>query len=161
GIKCKAGWTGESVSHDDDAKGECFRKYDDPKDSYHDHSDFLKNGQRYSFLFELDPLDYEKWAYGLKKAGYATNPKYPQILIKLIEDYHLLDFTLIAMGKMEPGQEMLAKIKAASKETTASFAKVSTPRETIAVVEEPVLPDYPSGEFKINDTKVVFVKKNT
>src|SRR5689334_3011252 len=107
GIKCKAGWTGESVSHDDDRKGECFRKYDDPKDSYRDHSDFLKTGQRYAFLFELDPLDYQKWAYGLKKAGYATNPKYPQILIKLIEDYHLQDFTLIAMGKMEAGQEMI------------------------------------------------------
>lgn len=161
GIKCKTGWTGESVTHDDDAKGECFRKYDDPKDSYRDHSDFLKNGQRYAFLFNLDPLDYEKWAYGLKKAGYATNPKYPQILIKLIEDYHLQDFTMIAMGKMEPGEEMLAKIKAAGAETTPSFAKASAVSETVSVVEEPVMPDYPSGEFRINDTRVVFVKKNT
>lgn len=160
GIKCKAGWTGESVSHDDDRKGECFRKYDDPKDSYRDHSDFLKNGQRYAFLFDLDPLDYEKWAYGLKKAGYATNPKYPQILIKLIEDYHLQDFTLIAMGKMEPGQEMLAKIKAAADNGQAIQAS-QTIKETVAVVEEPEQPDYPSGEFRINDTKVVFVKKNT
>jgi len=161
GIKCKAGWTGESVSHDDDRKGECFRKYDDPKDSYRDHSDFLKTGQRYAFLFEMDPLDYEKWAYGLKKAGYATNPKYPQILIKLIEDYHLQDFTLIAMGKMEAGQEMVAKIKAASKEPEATYAKAVVTKETVAVVEEPVQPDYPSGEFRINDTRVVFVKKNT
>jgi len=162
GIKCKAGWTGESVSHDDDFKGECFRKYDDPKDSYRDHSDFLKNGQRYASLFELDPLDYEKWAYGLKKAGYATNPKYPQILIKLIEDYHLQDFTLIAMGKMEAGQEMLAKIKAAGAEAKPSFAKTTDGKEeTVAVVEEMEKPDYPSGEFRINDTRVVFVKKNT
>lgn len=161
GIKCKPGWTGGSVTHDDDRKGECFRKYDDPKDSYRDHSDFLKNGQRYAFLFELDPLNYEKWAYGLKKAGYATNPKYPQILIKLIEDYHLQDFTLIAMGKMEAGQEMLAKIKAANTATTPSFANASVVKETVAEVEEPELPDYPSGEFRINDTRVVFVKKNT
>jgi LysM repeat protein len=160
GIKCKAGWTGESVTHDDDYKGECFRKYDDPKDSYRDHSDFLKTGQRYAFLFELDPLDYEKWAYGLKKAGYATNPKYPQILIKLIEDYHLQDFTLIAMGKMEAGQEMLAKIKAAAVNGQAIQAS-QTEKETVAVVEEIEQPDYPSGEFRINDTRVVFVKKNT
>jgi LysM repeat protein len=162
GIKCKTGWTGESVTHDDDSKGECFRKYDDPKDSYRDHSDFLKTGQRYAFLFELDPLDYEKWANGLKKAGYATNPRYPQILIKLIEDYHLQDFTLIAMGKMEAGQEMIARIKAANAESKPSFAKTSEVREaTVAVVEEIEQPDYPSGEFRINDTRVVFVKKNT
>ncbi|MBD0333844.1 MAG: glucosaminidase domain-containing protein, partial [Chitinophagaceae bacterium] len=72
GIKCKENWTGESVFHDDDARGECFRKYEDPLDSYRDHSDFLKNRSHYAFLFELDPTDYEAWAYGLKKAGYAT-----------------------------------------------------------------------------------------
>jgi len=161
GIKCKTGWTGGSVTHDDDSKGECFRKYDDPKDSYRDHSDFLKTGQRYAFLFDLDPLDYEKWAYGLKKAGYATNPKYPQILIKLIEDYHLQDFTLIAMGKMEPGQEMLAKIKAAASGNGQAIQVSQTEKQAVAVIEEPEQPDYPSGEFRINDTRVVFVKKNT
>src|SRR4051812_29670451 len=89
GIKCKGDWTGPTVYHDDDARGECFRKYDDPRDSYKDHSDFLKNRPNYASLFNLDPTDYEAWAYGLKKAGYATNPKYPQILIKLIKDYNL------------------------------------------------------------------------
>src|SRR5215203_6696321 len=91
GIKCKSEWVGESVSHDDDARGECFRKYNDPLESYRDHSDFLKNRSHYAFLFKLDPTDYEAWSYGLKKAGYATNPKYPQILIKLIRDYDLQD----------------------------------------------------------------------
>ncbi len=67
GIKCKSNWTGESVTHDDDARGECFRKYDSPLDSYRDHSDFLKGSQRYASLFKLDPLDYADWAYGLKK----------------------------------------------------------------------------------------------
>ena len=62
GIKCKGDWTGASVSHDDDARGECFRKYDDPMDSYRDHSDFLKNRSHYAFLFRLDPTDYEAWA---------------------------------------------------------------------------------------------------
>src|SRR5215217_9496568 len=94
GIKCKAEWQGERVTHDDDARGECFRKYADPLDSYKDHSDFLKERKHYAFLFTLDPMDYEGWAWGLKKAGYATNPKYPQILIKLINDYHLQDYTL-------------------------------------------------------------------
>src|SRR5215211_4692526 len=89
GIKCKTEWAGAAVYHDDDAKGECFRKYDDPLDSYKDHSDFLKNRPYYTSLFNLDPIDYKAWAYGLKKAGYATNPKYAYILIKLIEDYDL------------------------------------------------------------------------
>ena len=109
GIKCKSNWTGESVSHTDDAPHECFRKYDEPSQSYKDHSDFLKGSSRYASLFNLDPLDYEGWAYGLKKAGYATNPRYPQIIIKLVETYQLQDYTLIALGKMPPKQEMLAK----------------------------------------------------
>ena len=82
GIKCKSDWTGEKVSHTDDAPHECFRKYDDPLQSYRDHSDFLKSSSRYSSLFKLDPLDYEAWAYGLKKAGYATNPKYPIAFVR-------------------------------------------------------------------------------
>ena len=84
GIKCKSSWDGDRVYHDDDARGECFRGYTRAEDSYIDHSDFLKNSSRYAFLFSLDPTDYEGWAYGLKKAGYATNIRYSQILIKLI-----------------------------------------------------------------------------
>ncbi len=100
GIKCKSNWTGETVKHDDDAKGECFRKYPSPVDSYKDHSDFLKNGARYASLFTLDPEDYTGWANGLKKAGYATNPKYPQVITKLVEDYNLQQYSLIALGKI-------------------------------------------------------------
>ena len=80
GIKCKDSWTGQVVYHDDDARGECFRSYAAAADSYRDHSDYLTNSPRYAFLFKLDPEDYESWAYGLKKAGYATNLKYSQIL---------------------------------------------------------------------------------
>lgn len=97
GIKCKAEWTGESVYHDDDESGECFRKYDSTIHSYRDHSDFLRTRAHYAFLFSLDPLDYKSWAFGLKKAGYATNPKYPQILIKTIEDYRLNELSIQAM----------------------------------------------------------------
>ena len=89
GIKCKSSWKGKKVYHDDDEKGECFRKYDSPEDSYRDHSMFLNDGPRYEFLFKLSISDYKGWAHGLKKAGYATNPKYAHILIDLIELYDL------------------------------------------------------------------------
>lgn len=95
GIKCKSNWTGEGVTHDDDSLGECFRKYETAEESFKDHSNFLKAGKHYSFLFDLDPSDYKEWAYGLKKAGYATNPKYPIILINYIEKYNLQRFNLV------------------------------------------------------------------
>ncbi len=100
GIKCKSTWTAETVTHDDDAKGECFRSYKSAEDSYRDHSNFLRGNDRYSFLFNLDVKDYQGWAYGLKKAGYATNPKYPQILIKHIEQYNLQQYTLQGAGEV-------------------------------------------------------------
>lgn len=92
GIKCKSTWTGATISHDDDAKGECFRKYPSVEASFNDHSEFLDKSARYQDLFKLDPMDYKGWAYGLKQAGYATNPAYAELLIKIIEDnqlYHL------------------------------------------------------------------------
>ena len=92
GIKCHNNWSGGRVYHDDDRKGECFRKYDHPKESYHDHSDFLRYRDRYKFLFDYKVTDYKAWAYGLKKAGYATDPAYPRKLIKLIEDYRLYEY---------------------------------------------------------------------
>ncbi len=88
GIKCH-NWTGKKVYHDDDDKNECFRKYNSVEESFKDHTNFLKQGSRYSFLFEYASTDYKKWAQGLKKAGYATNPSYPQMLIKIIEDFKL------------------------------------------------------------------------
>ena len=93
GIKCKSDWAGLRVYHDDDEKGECFRGYATAEESWQDHSDFLDTGQRYNFLFDLPPTDYKAWAQGLKDAGYATNPRYPELLIKVIEDnkLYLLD----------------------------------------------------------------------
>lgn len=100
GIKCHNAWTGSKVYHDDDSKGECFRKYDSPEESFRDHSDFLRYRDRYKFLFDLDPADYKGWAHGLRKAGYATDPKYPEKLIRLIEEYelHLYDAMQPAVG---------------------------------------------------------------
>ncbi|HEX2934088.1 MAG TPA: glucosaminidase domain-containing protein [Bacteroidales bacterium] len=88
GIKCHK-WTGDKVYHDDDAKGECFRKYKNPEESYVDHTDFLMGTQRYGFLFDYKSTDYKNWAKGLKKAGYATHPQYASMLIKVIEDNNL------------------------------------------------------------------------
>ena len=92
GIKCGSNWRGRSVRHDDDARNECFRAYRNPKDSYEDHSLFLKRGARYAFLFKLKITDYRGWARGLKKAGYATDPSYANRLITIIEDYDLYKY---------------------------------------------------------------------
>lgn len=159
GIKCKSNWTGASVSHDDDARGECFRKYDSPDLSYRDHSDFLKKNSRYASLFNLDPEDYEGWAYGLKKAGYATNPKYPQIIIRLIKDYNLQDYTMIALGKMQEPEAVYVSNQMPS-EVQMENAVVRTVIESENAIDEPVA-DFPSGEFRINDTKVIYAKAGT
>ena len=98
GIKCHTSWTGERVYHDDDEKGECFRKYKDPKYSFRDHSLFLSQRTRYQDLFKLKKTDYKGWARGLKKAGYATDPRYPNKLISIIERYDLTRFDKQVLG---------------------------------------------------------------
>ena len=99
GIKCHTAWRGERVYHDDDAKGECFRKYVYPETSYNDHSLFLTQRKRYAFLFNYNIKNYKKWAYGLRKAGYATDKKYPAKLLKIIKDYKLYEFDKVKKGK--------------------------------------------------------------
>lgn len=89
GIKCHKEWTGMTYIMDDDEKGECFRKYANAEESFNDHSLFLTSRPRYSALFALDIYDYKGWAYGLKSAGYATNPRYAEMLIKIIEENEL------------------------------------------------------------------------
>ena len=101
GIKC-GNWTGKTMRHDDDERNECFRAYDGPEESYRDHSDFLRYRDRYKFLFDLDVTDYRGWAYGLKKAGYATDPEYASKLIRLIEDYRLFDYDTPALSGGKP-----------------------------------------------------------
>lgn len=98
GIKCH-NWKGARVYHDDDAKGECFRKYSAPKFSFQDHSLFLTGRSRYLSLFKLGQDDYKSWAKGLQKAGYATDPKYPKKLISIIERYKLYNFDAKVLGK--------------------------------------------------------------
>lgn len=99
GIKCHTTWTGDRVYHDDDELQECFRKYKDPKYSFRDHSLFLTGRSRYSDLFSLRKDDYKGWARGLKKAGYATDPKYPNKLISIIDRYDLTKYDEEVLGK--------------------------------------------------------------
>jgi LysM repeat protein len=164
GIKCKSSWTGEKVYHDDDARGECFRKYSAAEDSWKDHSDYLRSQPRYASLFSLDPMDYKGWAHGLKRAGYATNPRYPQILIKYIETYNLNDYTEIALGRMAPKADMALSGPGADVDANpVSVLKAGPMAEQGGpVVTQPQpAPSYPAGEFRINDTRVIFAEAGT
>lgn len=99
GIKCHTDWTGETVTHDDDAVGECFRKYIHPSESYRDHALFLTKRKRYESLFKLDKGDYFAWANGLKQAGYATDTLYPSKLVGIIERYELYKLDNEVLGR--------------------------------------------------------------
>jgi len=99
GIKCHLDWNGPSVKYDDDAAQECFRKYNQASESYNDHALFLKSRRWYEPLFKLEKDDYKGWAIGLKAAGYATDPKYPEKLIGIIERYHLNQYDAEVLGK--------------------------------------------------------------
>ncbi|WP_275316535.1 glucosaminidase domain-containing protein [Tenacibaculum bernardetii] len=116
GIKCHKGWQGKSVTHDDDEKGECFRKYKYPQTSYEDHSQFLITRSRYASLFKLGHTNYKGWAYGLRKAGYATDKRYPQKLISIIKKYNLTKYdriklknTTITKTRIENGYHKVKK----------------------------------------------------
>jgi flagellum-specific peptidoglycan hydrolase FlgJ len=99
GIKCHSGWKGKKVYHDDDKRNECFRKYDSPEGSFNDHSLFLTSRGRYEFLFDLEPDDYKGWAKGLKKAGYATDRKYPKKLMAFIENFELYAYDELVLDE--------------------------------------------------------------
>jgi LysM repeat protein len=158
GIKCKDDWKGGVIYHDDDARQECFRSYATAAESYRDHSDFLRKGSRYTFLFNLDPTDYEGWAYGLKKAGYATNIRYSQILIKLIRDYHLQQYTLIAIGKMAASEEVvMGGVRLDTAVVGSGVGEARDSADTNAAIAGPEV-SYPEGEFQINRTRVVYVQ---
>jgi LysM repeat protein len=109
GIKCHNDWTGATIKHNDDKRNECFRKYRKPEESFYDHSDFLTSTTRYGSLFELNETDYKAWAKGLKKAGYATNPDYANMLIRKIEENELwrFDFNKKSPGKNSPKPDTL------------------------------------------------------
>lgn len=154
GIKCHKGWTGKTFTMDDDKKNECFRKYRHPKDSYRDHSVFLTTRDRYAGLFELKTDDYRGWAFGLKAAGYATNPRYPELLIRIIEENQLYRYDngtgkakVLASGELKNGREVTAV-----HETALTFSELfndKAPVETSA-----------SGRkiFENNGVKFIFIE---
>ncbi len=149
GIKCKTEWTGDKIFQDDDAKGECFRVYKSPEESYRDHSDFLKTRSHYSFLFKLELTDITGWAYGLKRAGYATNKTYPEKLLRVIEDYQLNQYTIQGIAMME---NKTAPIVATVQNTTAANV----------VTEQTVAPAIKNESAIKNDTqKATLVKEET
>ncbi|MES2811989.1 MAG: glucosaminidase domain-containing protein [Bacteroidota bacterium] len=119
GIKCHKEWTGETVRHDDDAAQECFRKYDNPFLSYADYSMFLTSRPWYNPLFKLEKNDYKGWAYGLKKSGYATDPKYPEKLIGIINRYQLqrFDSEVLGLEYIAPSTTPVAPVVSAKTET--------------------------------------------
>lgn len=149
GIKCKTEWTGDKVFQDDDAKGECFRVYKSAEESYRDHSDFLKTRPHYSFLFKLELTDITGWAYGLKRAGYATNKTYPEKLLRVIEDYQLNQYTIQGIAMME---NKTAPIVATVQNTTAANV----------VTEQTAAPTIKNEPAIKNDTqKTTLVKEET
>ncbi len=158
GIKCKSNWTGIGVSHDDDAIGECFRTYKDAEESYRDHSNFLRGNGRYASLFKLAPTDYKAWAKGLKKAGYATNPKYPDILIKNIELYNLQQYSMAAAAEVpvfEPEKyEDDKEVPFVALEDVATVNK--TPDKTTTPQN-----NFSTGIQSINGAKCTYAKKGT
>jgi LysM repeat protein len=149
GIKCKSDWTGESVRHTDDAPNECFRKYSRAEDSYKDHSDYLKTSPRYATLFQLDPSDYKGWAYGLKRAGYATNPRYPQIVISNIEKYNLQQYDTIT-------GEIANDIAIAK-----SVEDESVLKNSIAVSDNEEIKNALKVNSKFNKLKALYASKGT
>jgi len=134
GIKCKNTWTGETIYEDDDAPQECFRKYSSAIDSYRDHSDFLMKNVRYAFLFDLEPDDYKGWANGLKKAGYATNPQYAELLITFIEKHKLHEFDKVKLSDEEKSE--IAAEKSESKKLHGDFFRINGVKAITALKDE-------------------------
>jgi len=130
GIKCHD-WQGPTYTYDDDAKGECFRKYSDARESYEDHARFLKNRPRYAGLFTLDKMDYKAWAHGLKGAGYATLPTYAEKLIGYIEKYQLYKYDSIAWRQIY-GVKEPSVVTTSAQEKTPELPKNDINRKELA-----------------------------
>lgn len=150
GIKCAGTWTGATIYHDDDAKGECFRKYSSVKDSFKDHSDFLRYSKRYQSLFDLKTTDYKGWANGLKAAGYATDPGYATKLINLIEQYDLNEFDVNGRAG-KPAREERAE-RPQRRDETISDSRT----EVVAETEEEVIPESPTVLQQASKSKFSF-----
>ncbi|TDE29794.1 LysM peptidoglycan-binding domain-containing protein [Flavobacterium ranwuense] len=150
GIKCHAGWTGESVKHDDDTDQECFRKYDNPSESFKDHALFLTGRSRYSKLFGFSKGDYKAWAKGLRAAGYATDPKYPDKLISYIERYNLHEYDnqVLDVNYVSNEKEMVEELTIESRKTISQdlFSYVVQKGDTLYSISK-------KFDLKVDDLK--------
>ena len=155
GIKCKSSWTAEGVSHDDDAIGECFRTYKDAEGSYRDHSNYLRGNDRYAFLFKLDPRDYKGWAYGLKRAGYATNLRYPEILIKNIEENNLQQYTMVAVNEVP----VFDASKYQSDPEEKAFNEIVKSKGSSNNQQVNIVSNTSKGKININGSKAIYETK--
>ncbi len=159
GIKCKTDWKGETTYQDDDAKQECFRVYPNSNDSYIDHSNFLKTRPNYAPLFELDPVDDSAWAYGLKKAGYATDTDYPKKLLKVMNDFELSQYNFPELAFFEdndtPTQKIDTSKKLQSSIIIAPIVKVKdTPTQQIINVADTIQLSNVKGIIKSDSIKI-------
>lgn len=147
GIKCKEDWKGEKTYQDDDKKNECFRVYTDALSSFKDHSNFLMNRPNYAPLFQLDPLDDSAWAYGLKKAGYATASDYPKKLLKVIDDYELSQYNF---------PELADEIDEVANETLPMEInnKKEAATQVVSRKEDTIIVKQPADTLVIKDTIV-------
>ncbi len=153
GIKCKSNWNGPSVSHDDDERDECFRAYGSAEESYRDHSDFLRTNSRYAFLFDYEQTNYKDWAHGLKQAGYATNPRYPEMLIRFIETNDLQQFD---------SAEYFVAFSAGEEPTHLLEVSHHPVKQKEVVIHTKTTPSYLSfSNHVVNGSKAVFVHEGT
>lgn len=171
GIKCHNGWKGGRMYYDDDRRGECFRKYSSPEQSYRDHSDFLRYRDRYKFLFDYKITDYKSWAHGLKKAGYATDPAYPRKLINLIEEYdlHVYDTKPVSFARSDkrpkvPEQKLTRQekkaLRKAEKEAEQILSELpeAIPESPTQMEEVKAVADVQRVDFHFNMTREVYTK---
>ena len=136
GIKCHNNWTGKKMYYDDDRKGECFRVYPSPEQSYRDHSDFLRYRDRYKFLFDYKVTDYKSWAHGLNKAGYATDPAYPKKLINLIETYELYEYDRKPASFAKSDRKAKRNHEKPARKVKEEKVKVEKPADPVAEPEQ-------------------------
>ena len=150
GIKCKSDWTGAKAYQDDDAKQECFRAYDNAEVSFKDHSNFLKNRPNYVDLFLLDPVDDTAWAYGLKKAGYATATDYPKKLLKIIDDYELAQYNFPELENEVEVEEV--PVKKITADTVVKKVMIDTPINKVITDTPTKSLNKPTGIAQMNTT---------
>ena len=150
GIKCHNSWSGRTMRADDDRRNECFRVYDSAEESFRDHSDFLRYRDRYKFLFDFQTTDYKSWAYGLKQAGYATDPSYAAKLIKCVEDYGLSRFDRMTV------EEAMAEGGSEAERPVAAVAEEQIPDSPLKIEAGELYTGSAGEEYRFSLTRTLY-----